>query len=135
VAEPISACRVSGRLRDGRRQHRAELILAEARAHLASGRLPEAADTIERAIAALDGRAADDRAPAEVLTPGELRVARMAADGNKNREIADDLGVSIKAIEYHLANTYRKLGIRGRTELARMFNFAAPLLAVFGAGA
>ena len=117
------------------RQQRADVLLAEARAHLANGRLPETAETLERAIETLDGRGKAGVDPADVLTPAELRVARMAADGNKNREIAADLGVSIKAIEYHLANTYRKLGIRGRTELARMFNFAAPLLALFGASA
>jgi DNA-binding NarL/FixJ family response regulator len=120
---------------NGRKQQRAEFLLAEARVHLAGGRLPEAAETLERAIAALDGRGSGDLEPAAVLTPAELRVARMAADGDKNREIADQLGVTIKAIEYHLANTYRKLGIRGRTELARMFNFAAPLLALVGTSA
>ena len=52
------------------------------------------------------------------LTPSELRVARMAARGRTNREIAQALFVTPKAVEYHLANAYRKLAIRGRAELA-----------------
>ena len=52
------------------------------------------------------------------LTPSELRVARMAAGGRTNREIAQSLFVTPKAVEYHLANVYRKLGIRGRADLS-----------------
>ena len=54
----------------------------------------------------------------ESLTPSELRVARMAAAGRTNREVAQALFVTPKAVEYHLANVYRKLAIRGRVELA-----------------
>ncbi len=53
----------------------------------------------------------------EALTPGELRVARMAADGMTNREIAQALFVTAKAVQWHLGNTYRKLEITGRSEL------------------
>ena len=52
------------------------------------------------------------------LTPSEQRIARMARDGMKNREIAQALFVTVKAVEYHLANAYRKLGIARRAELA-----------------
>ncbi|MFP5298929.1 MAG: helix-turn-helix transcriptional regulator, partial [Actinomycetota bacterium] len=44
------------------------------------------------------------------LTPGELRVARFAARGYSNREIAEALFVTVKAVEWHLGNAYRKLG-------------------------
>jgi DNA-binding CsgD family transcriptional regulator len=54
----------------------------------------------------------------DALTPSELRVARMAADGMTNRAIAQALFVTIKTIEVHLANAYRKLGIASRTALA-----------------
>ncbi len=54
----------------------------------------------------------------ESLTPGELRVARMAAEGMTNREIAQALFVTAKAVQWHLGNTYRKLEIGGRGELA-----------------
>lgn len=53
----------------------------------------------------------------EALTPTELRVARMAAEGPTNREIAQSLFVTEKTVEAHLANAYRKLGIRGRGQL------------------
>jgi DNA-binding CsgD family transcriptional regulator len=54
----------------------------------------------------------------EALTAGELRVARLAAGGSTNREIAQQLFVTAKAVEKHLASAYRKLSISGRRELA-----------------
>lgn len=51
------------------------------------------------------------------LTPGELRVARMAAGGMTNRQIGESLFVTIRAVQWHLGNTYRKLDIKGREEL------------------
>jgi DNA-binding CsgD family transcriptional regulator len=61
------------------------------------------------------------------LTPGELRVARMAAGGMTNREIAEALFVTRKAIQWHLGNAYRKLGIASREELpAALGEDAAP---------
>jgi len=52
------------------------------------------------------------------LTPAELRVARLAAEGNTNREIAEALFVTIKAVKWHLSNIYRKLEIDARDKLA-----------------
>ncbi len=52
------------------------------------------------------------------LTPGELRVASMAAAGRSNREIATDLCITVRTVENHLARTYRKLGIGSRSQLA-----------------
>jgi DNA-binding CsgD family transcriptional regulator len=52
------------------------------------------------------------------LTPSELRVARLAAEGHSNRQIAGELYVTLKAIEGHLAHVYAKLGIEGRGQLA-----------------
>jgi DNA-binding CsgD family transcriptional regulator len=53
----------------------------------------------------------------ESLTASELRVARMAAEGMGNREIAQALFVTRKTIEGHLSNSYRKLDIGSREEL------------------
>lgn len=53
----------------------------------------------------------------ESLTPSELRVARMAAAGMTNREIAQGLFVTAKTVETHLCHVYRKLDVAGRAEL------------------
>lgn len=54
----------------------------------------------------------------ESLTPSELRVARLAADGMTNREIAQSLFVTAKTVETHLRHAYRKLEVAKRSELA-----------------
>ena len=53
----------------------------------------------------------------DALTPAELRVAQEALAGRSNREIAQALFVTPKAVEFHLANAYRKLHIGSRSEL------------------
>ena len=53
----------------------------------------------------------------ESLTASERRVAALAADGQTNRDIAQELFVTPKTVEVHLSNTYRKLGLRSRREL------------------
>jgi DNA-binding CsgD family transcriptional regulator len=53
------------------------------------------------------------------LTASERRVAQLAATGQTNREIAQSLFVTPKTVEMHLSNTYRKLGIQSRLQLAR----------------
>jgi DNA-binding CsgD family transcriptional regulator len=53
------------------------------------------------------------------LTPQELQVALTVAQGITNREAAAALFLSPKTVEFHLGNTYRKLGVRSRTELVR----------------
>jgi DNA-binding CsgD family transcriptional regulator len=52
------------------------------------------------------------------LTPSELRVARLAAAGMSNPEIARTLFVVPKTVETHLSRAYRKLGVTGRSDLA-----------------
>jgi DNA-binding CsgD family transcriptional regulator len=54
----------------------------------------------------------------DVLTPSELRIAQLAGEGMANKEIAQSLFVSLRTIETHLTNAYRKLGITARTQLA-----------------
>jgi DNA-binding CsgD family transcriptional regulator len=74
-------------------------------------------------IAGEELRAADGRprrrwsTGVEALTPSELRVARHAAEGRSNREIAQALFVTTKTIEMHLSNAYRKLDIGSREAL------------------
>jgi DNA-binding NarL/FixJ family response regulator len=67
-------------------------------------------------VSGLSGREIlDSRA---TLTSGEKEVAIRAARGMTNREIAEDLFVSTKAVEFHLAHVFRKLGVANRTQLA-----------------
>ena len=53
----------------------------------------------------------------ESLTPSERRVAELAAEGLRNREIAQTLFLTIKTVEMHLSRAYRKLDISSRREL------------------
>ena len=57
-------------------------------------------------------------AGADALTPGERRVAEIAAQGATNREIARHLYLSPKTVEMHLRSAYRKLDLAGREGLA-----------------
>jgi DNA-binding CsgD family transcriptional regulator len=62
------------------------------------------------------------RSPAPLeLTATERQVAELAAAGLTNREIAEQMFISIRTTEANLSRVYRKLGIRSRAELARDF--------------
>lgn len=63
----------------------------------------------------------------EGLSPSELPVAKLVADGLTNREIASALFLSEATVASHLSHIYDKLGVRSRTELARQMRTDAEL--------
>jgi DNA-binding CsgD family transcriptional regulator/tetratricopeptide (TPR) repeat protein len=95
----------------------ANAAIAEARAictPLRATRVLAWADTlaethIERSIAP------GDRAPHR-LTHRELEILRQIAAGKSNREIADGLSVSVRTVERHITNLYRKIDARGKAD-------------------
>ncbi len=106
---------VQGRvLRRRKRRREARAALEEA---LAVFRAHGAEAWAARAQADLR-RVAVRRAPGD-LSATELEIARLAAAGLTNREIAAEAFVTQKAVEANLARVYRKLGIRSRAQLAR----------------
>jgi DNA-binding CsgD family transcriptional regulator len=81
------------------------------------------AEAARKELAAAGGRPRPPLATGrEALTPSERRVADLAAEGSSNREIAQALFVTLKTVEMHLSNAYRKLDISSRTELAAALN-------------
>ncbi|MER7101607.1 AAA family ATPase [Streptomyces humidus] len=59
------------------------------------------------------------------LTPSEERVTALAAEGLSNRDIARTLFVTVKTVEWHLTQAYRKLGIVSREDLSRALEASA----------
>jgi DNA-binding CsgD family transcriptional regulator len=122
---------------------RLEMPLEFARTHLAAGdvarrarRKVEAREHVETALLTFTRLGAvpwAERAEAELarlgtirsggldLTPAERRVAELVAAGRTNREAAGELYMGLRTLETHLSAVYRKLGVRSRSELARIW--------------
>ncbi|MGW4247487.1 response regulator transcription factor, partial [Nocardia sp. NPDC004722] len=72
----------------------------------------------ELALAGERRREASGPSGDELLTPQELRIARLAADGLTNREIAAQLFISPRTVGHHLSQIFPKLGLGSREDLA-----------------
>ncbi|PRZ42000.1 regulatory LuxR family protein [Antricoccus suffuscus] len=84
---------------------------------LGATRLQDACDVALRTCGA-DSDGVPHAAPRlDALTPREQVVARLVANGATNREVAADLYLSVKGVEYHLGNIFPKLGITSRRQL------------------
>jgi DNA-binding CsgD family transcriptional regulator len=121
---------------------RGQTLLALGVAHRHARRNRAARETLTQAVGLLDdigARAWRDKAVVELgrvsgrrtrrddeLTDAEQRVAELAAQGRKNKEIAATLFLGVSTVEMHLSRVYRKLGLRSRTELAGHFTAADP---------
>jgi DNA-binding CsgD family transcriptional regulator len=107
-------------LRRERRPRDARALLRAAHdAFVAVGAVPWQ----ERAAAGLRAtgeRVAGGGEPAVDLTPQELHISLLVAEGKTNKEIAAALFLSPKTVDYHLGNVFRKLSIHSRAELARI---------------
>ena len=108
--------RRAGRRRDARVQLRAALETFDELG---------AAPWLERASAELraSGETLRKRKPheAEELTPQELQIALLVAEGKTNKEVGAALFLSHKTVEFHLGRIYRKLSVGSRAEVIRQF--------------
>lgn len=109
-----AAIRRAGRRADARAPLRAALELAGA-----CGADAIAARAHEELVTAGARPRRDPTESRSTLTASELRVARLAAEGMTNREIAQGLFLTENTIETHLRSVFRKLDIRSRSQLAR----------------
>ncbi len=105
--------------RRGRRRQAVAALTRAREGFVALQALPwiERADA-ELSVSGISPSTPDSRRSIE-LTPQEQAIVRLAVDGRRNRDIATELFISVKTVEYHLGNAYRKLGISRRTQLAR----------------
>ena len=116
-----AAIRREGRRRDARPHLQAGLALAQ------SGGATVLAGHAETELRAAGGRGrrATHTGPG-MLTASERRVAELAAVGHRNRQIAGLLQISVKAVEWHLHQCYRKLDIEGRGQLGTALGTSPP---------
>lgn len=103
-------------LRRRKQKRQARAVLEEAQREFAT---IGARIWIVRTVTEL-ARVGGRRPSGQVLTPTEERVARLAAAGLSNKEIAAAVGSSVTTVETHLTRVYAKLEVRSRVQLGRL---------------
>jgi DNA-binding CsgD family transcriptional regulator len=104
----------------------AEAAAQAAAAHESAGRLRAASAASARAWRTAR-RCEGARTPALAamatpeLTSRQRQIIHVVVAGSSNREIADQLGLSVRTVENHLLRAYERLGVGGRAELADLF--------------
>jgi DNA-binding CsgD family transcriptional regulator/exonuclease VII small subunit len=111
---------LGGTLRRGRRLTDARQPLRQALELADRCGADALADEVRTELYAAGGRPRRTAlAGVDSLTASERRVAGLAAEGCTNKEIAQELYLTLKTVELHLSNAYRKLRIRSRRELPK----------------
>ncbi|MER8000612.1 AAA family ATPase [Streptomyces sp. NPDC095613] len=119
--ESARALLARGRLHRSRRAHEpARDALTEAYRLAGKCGAERLSGRVREELLAVGGRPRVSRpGDSPPLAPGEWRVARLAANGATNQEIAGHLYLARRTVEAHLTSVYRKLGIRGRSQLPK----------------
>ena len=100
-------------LRARRQRARARQLLTEASAIFDQLGCVGWAERAQAELSQLGGRSAQSGS----LTPTELRIAALVARGRSNAEVANELFISAKTVEWNLSKIYKKLSVRSRAEL------------------
>jgi pimeloyl-ACP methyl ester carboxylesterase/DNA-binding CsgD family transcriptional regulator len=80
-------------------------------------------NVVEAILNFLEGRPLPGKTPgptptAQTLSPREIEVLRLLAEGQPNKVIAQRLGIGVATVERHVGSVYRKVGARGRADAA-----------------
>ncbi len=113
-------------LRRLRRRARADVVLSAARDGFAAMGATTYVERCDRELKAGGVHRTRPEPTADALTPQEESVTRLVARGLSNKEVAAELFLSSKTVQYHLTRVYAKLGIRSRAELAARNDFGLP---------
>lgn len=107
-------------LRRAGRRARADVVITAARESYAALGARTYVERCDRELAAGGVNVERVHREFDELTPQEEAVATLVARGRTNKEVAAELFLSVKTVQYHLTRTYAKLGVRSRSELAAL---------------